>query len=90
MCVEFKNVQLNLNIPPGLRLSGDTTALLVQLNQLVCGVVWSGVVWCIIALCPEYIPPAWLIKEIQFVCYQANLLTFHDQTLLSGGDEKHN
>ena len=50
MCVEFKNVQLNLNIPPGLRLSGDTTALLVQLNQLVCGVVWCGVVYhCIVS-----------------------------------------
>ena len=27
--------------------------------------------WCGVSLCPEYIQPAWLTKEIQFVCYQA-------------------
>ena len=60
-------------------LSGDTTVQLVQLYQLVCGVLsWCGVVPGV-SLCPEYIQPAWLTKEIQFVCYQANLLAFHDE-----------
>ena len=75
-----------LNIPSRAG-SGDTTVQLVQLYQLVCGVLsWCGVVPGV-SLCPEYIQPAWLTKEIQFVCYQADLLAFLEQNLLSRHDE---